>query len=116
MLYLVLKTAISALIIVAVAEIAKRAPHWGGLLAALPIVSLMALTWLYVDTRDEARVAALAWSILLMILPTLVFFVALPLGLKAGLGFALSLGLAALVTALAFALWRLLMLRLGLPL
>lgn len=59
MAYTILKFAISAALIVAVAEISKRSSLTGGLLASLPLVSLLAMIWLYHDTRDTQKVAAL---------------------------------------------------------
>jgi len=104
MLYYSIKLALSAIIIVAVSELAKRQPAWGGLLASLPLVSLLAIVWLYVDTRDTSQVSALSLSIFWLVLPSLAFFLALPLLLRQGLGFTASLALAALVTMGAYAL------------
>lgn len=99
MLYLAVKTAVSAVLIVAVGEIAKRSPLVAGLLASLPLLSLLALLWLYVDTRSVEQVSALSWSILLMILPSLPFLIVLPLLLKAGAPFAAAMLAAVAVTA-----------------
>ena len=104
MLYYAIKLALSALIIVAVSELAKRQPTWGGLLASLPLLSLLAIVWLYVDTRDAAKVSELSLSIFWLVLPSLAFFLVLPLSLRQGLGFAASLVLAVLVTMAAYAL------------
>ena len=104
MLYYIVKVLLSALIIVAVSELAKRQPAWGGLLASLPLVSLLAMVWLYVDTHDSRQVSELSISIFWLVLPSLVFFVTLPLLLRQGLNFAVSLSLAALVTIAAYAL------------
>ncbi len=116
MLYIVFKTALTALIIVAVSELAKRSTTFAGLLASLPLMSLLALTWLYVDTRDVMQVAALSRSILLMIIPSLMFLIVLPLALKGGFGFPLALVTASAVTAAAYWLWLLLLERTGLTL
>lgn len=102
MLYLVIKTAITAALVVAIGEVAKRSPLFAGLLASLPLVSVLAILWLYADTRSAGDVARLCWSILLMIPPSLVFFVALPLALRFDLGFAVSLALAIAVTAASY--------------
>lgn len=102
MMYLALKTAVSAVLIVAVGEIAKRSPLFAGLLASIPLLSLLAIVWLYLDTRSAAQVSALSWSILLMILPSLLFLVALPLLLRAGVPFPLALALAVAVTAAGY--------------
>ena len=103
MLYYCIKLALSAVIIVAVSELAKRQPAWGGLLASLPLVSLLAIVWLYVDNHDVRQVSQLSLSIFWLVLPSLLFFLALPLLLRQGLGFAASLLLAMLVTMAAYA-------------
>lgn len=96
------KVMLSAAVVVAVAEIAKRSTFWAAALASLPLTSLLALVWLYVDTGDTARVAALAQDILWLVLPSLVFFVALPALLRAGVSFWPGLLLSAVLTALAY--------------
>ena len=57
MLYLVIKAAMSGVIVAAVAEIAKRYPGLGGLMASLPLVSVLGMIWLWRDTRDPVRLA-----------------------------------------------------------
>jgi uncharacterized membrane protein (GlpM family) len=90
-LYL-LKVLISALVIVTVTELSKRGgTFWGGLLASLPLTSLLAFIWLYAETRNATRVAALSWSILWLVIPSLTLFIALPLLLKRATGFAVAL-------------------------
>jgi len=116
MLYYCIKLAISALLVVAVSELAKRQPTWGGLLASLPLISLLAMVWLYIDTRDAAQVSALSLSIFWLVLPSLVFFLVLPLMLRQGLGFAAALAVAALVMMAAYALMLLGMKRFGMSL
>src|SRR5213075_2608676 len=61
-LYLFVKAAISGVIVAAVSEIARRYPGWGGLVASLPLTSLLAMVWLYRDTHDSGRVAELSIS------------------------------------------------------
>lgn len=82
MAYTILKVAISAIIIVAISEIGQRSSLLGGLLASLPLTSLLAFIWLYVDTRDVQQVAALSNSIFWLVLPSLTFFIVFPLLLK----------------------------------
>lgn len=102
MVYYVVKVAISALLIVAIAEISKRSSYVAALLAAVPLVSVLAMIWLYVDTRDAAKVAALAGGIFWLVLPSLALFIALPLMLKQGLNFYLSMGLSILITVACY--------------
>lgn len=88
MAYLIFKTTITALLVVVVSEIAKRHSLLAAIIAALPIVSILTFTWLYVETRDPQKVIALCEGIAWFILPTLVFFVVLPIMLKKGVAFA----------------------------
>lgn len=94
MTYTIIKFALSAAVLVAVSEIAKRNSLLGGLLASLPLTSLLAFVWLWQDTRDAAKVSALSTSILWLVLPSLVLFLVLPALLKRGVNFYPALGLA----------------------
>ena len=98
MIYYLVKIVVSALLIVAIAEISKRSSLVGALLASVPLVSVLAMIWLYIDTRDGDKVAALAAGIFWLVLPSLALFIALPLLLKQGLNFYLSMGLSILLT------------------
>jgi len=97
-----IKVAVTAVVVVAVAEIAKRSPIWAALLASLPLTSLLAFVWLYVDTAESERVAELSQNILWLVLPSLVLFVTLPLMLRAGWGFWTSLASSCAATAGAY--------------
>lgn len=90
----VIKILVTTALIVAVSELSKRSSLVGGLLASLPLVSFVAMLWLYFDTRDAGKVAALSTNIFWLVLPSLVFFLALPALLKLKLNFYLGFGLA----------------------
>jgi hypothetical protein len=98
----IIKVTITAVVVVAVAEIAKRSPVWAGLLASLPLTSLLAFVWLYRDTGEPERVVALAQSIFWLVLPSLVLFITLPLLLREGWGFWASLASSCGATAAAY--------------
>jgi hypothetical protein len=102
MVYYLVKIAVSALLIVAIAEISKRSSLAGALLASVPLVSVLAMTWLYLDTRDSERVATLASGIFWLVLPSLALFIALPLMLRQGFNFYLSMGVSILVTVACY--------------
>lgn len=87
MSYTILKFTVSAALIVGVSEIAKRSSFLGGLLGSLPLVSLLAFVWLYQDTHDTAKVAALSTSIFWLVLPSLILFLVLPALIKRGVSF-----------------------------
>jgi DNA-binding transcriptional LysR family regulator len=78
MLYLLVKAAISGAIVALISEIARRYPGWGGLVASLPLTSLLAMIWLYRDSGDPERVAALSTGAFWFILPSLPLFFVLP--------------------------------------
>jgi hypothetical protein len=113
MLYMMTKVLVSALLIVAISEIAKRSTLLGALIASLPLVSILAMIWLFVDTRDVARVAQLSTSIFWLVLPSLALFLLLPVLLQKGVHFYLALGLSAVATAALYALMLLLLLKFG---
>lgn len=116
MLYLLVKALVSGAIIAAVSEIARRFPGWGGLLASLPLVSVLAMTWLYADTRDTARVADLAMSTFWFFLPSMPMFLIIPALLRAGWGWAATMAVAIAVTLILYALMFWMAPRLGLRL
>ncbi|HET7845328.1 MAG TPA: DUF3147 family protein [Xanthomonadales bacterium] len=99
----ILKVAITALLVVVVSEVAKRSTLLGAVLAALPVTSLLAFVWLWRDTHDTARIASLSWSILWLVVPSLLLFALLPLLLRAGVGFWTALLAACATTSVAYA-------------
>lgn len=98
MLYTVLKVGLTALIVVGVSEISKRSTLIGGVLASLPLTSVLAFIWLYAEDGDTAKIADLSRSIFWYVLPSLVLLIALPILLNHGYGFWLSLALASAAT------------------
>jgi hypothetical protein len=103
--YLLLKAVLSGAIVAAASEVARRSSLLGAVLVSLPLTSILAMVWLYRDTRNADEVAALSWSILWVIVPSLVFFVVLPLALRGGVQFWPALLLACAATAVAYAVW-----------
>ena len=105
MLYFIVKAVLSGLIVAAVSEIARRNPGWGGLLASLPLTSLLAMLWVWRDTHDGERVAELAGSAFWFILPSLPLFLALPWLLRSGVTFWLSMAIVITGTLALYAAW-----------
>lgn len=98
MIQLTLKVLITAALVVAVSEVGKRSLLFAGLLASLPLTSLLALAWLQAETGDRDRVAALSTSIVWLILPSLVFLIVLPVLLRTSIPSWLAFGGAIIVT------------------
>jgi hypothetical protein len=103
--YLVLKALISGVLVAAASEAARRSSLLGAVLISLPLTSILAIVWLYRDTGETREVANLSWSILWVIVPSLVFFVALPLALRNDVPFWPSLLLACAATGISYAAW-----------
>ncbi|MEQ1760080.1 MAG: DUF3147 family protein [Vicinamibacterales bacterium] len=97
------KVVVSAMLIVAIAEVAKRSTFWAAALGSLPLTSILAFVWLHVETGDPAQVASLAQGIFWLVLPSLVLFLVLPILLRAGWSFWPSLAVSAVATACAYA-------------
>jgi hypothetical protein len=92
-----LKIAISALMIVAITEATKRLGFWGALLAALPVLSLISMFWIYWESRETEKNATFSLQVFWFVIPSLGLFAALP-WLLGRFSFFTSLGLASLVT------------------
>ena len=116
MAYYIFKLSVSAILIVAISEIARRSSFVGALLASVPLVSVMAMIWLYVDTGDAARVGALASGIFWLVLPSLALFIALPLLLERGVDFYLSMTLSVVLTIGCYGAMIVLLKRFGIEL
>jgi hypothetical protein len=102
MFYYAAKVALSAVIIVAVAELAKRHSGAAALIAALPLTSVLAFVWLHLDGTPPGRIAQLASEIFWLIIPSFALFIALPLLLKQGVGFWPSLALSMAITVACY--------------
>lgn len=102
MLQVILKVIITSVLVVAIAEVAKRSSLLAAILASLPLTSMLAMIWLYLDTGDAEQVASLAGGIFWLVLPSLVLFVALPLMLRADWPFAPSLLAASALTVASY--------------
>jgi hypothetical protein len=87
MVYLILKALLSGVIIAVVSEVSRRNPGFGGLIASLPLVSVLGMIWLWRDTGDPSRLAAHASGTFWFVLPSLPMFLLMPALLKRGVGF-----------------------------
>jgi len=70
--------------------------------ASIPLLSVLAMVWLYVDTKDIAKISALSTSIFWLVLPSLILFVSLPLFLKQGIAFPASLAASIAITVICY--------------
>lgn len=98
MLYLVIKAAVSGVLVALISEVARRYPGLGGLIASLPLISVLGMIWLWRDHPDAGVMAAHAEATFWFVLPSLPMFLAIAAMLRHGLGFWLSLAAGCLLT------------------
>ena len=106
MAWLISKYLITAAVVVIVSEAAKRSDKLGGFIAALPLVTLLALVWLYVEKQPQTKIANHAWYTFWYVVPTLPMFLAFP-WLLARIGFWPALAASAAITFVSFGLFAL---------
>ena len=102
MLYIV-KFVLTAVIIVAITEVIKlkQLGYLAGLIAALPTVSVLSMIWMYAEQKDNAQIARFSMDVFWFVLPTLPFFVLMPLLLK-HMHFAAAMAVGVFVTFACF--------------
>ncbi|MDA5194587.1 DUF3147 family protein [Govanella unica] len=98
MLYLLVKAVLSAVLIVAISEVAKRSPGFGALIASLPLVSVLGMIWLWHDKPDAENMAAHAQATFWYVLPSLPMFLVIPTLLRQGLSFWIALSVGCVLT------------------
>ncbi len=101
---LVFKALLSGAIVAAVSEVSKRLPGLGGLIASLPLVSVLGMIWIWGETRDTARLADHASATFWFVLPSLPMFLLIPVLLRQGWAFWPSLIAGCLLTMALYAL------------
>jgi len=100
---LVIKAVISGVLVALIAEISRRNSAIAALLAALPIVSVLAILWMYHDTGNVNQIADFSMDVFWYVLPSLIFFVLLPVLLRsAHLPFYVALLISAVATIAGF--------------
>lgn len=102
--YLILKAAISGILIAAASTLAKRYPGFGALIASLPLVSVLGMIWLWSEKPDAENMAAHAGATFWYVLPSLPMFLLIPVLLRHGTKFWLALVLGCALTVLLYAL------------
>jgi hypothetical protein len=97
-LYFIVKSAVSGLLIAAVSTLARRSPAAGALVASLPLVSVLGMLWLWHDTHDPVRMRAHVAATFWYVLPSLPMFLLIPALMRGGVEFYVSLLAGCVVT------------------
>lgn len=102
MIQFIIKVVLTSVLIVTVAEVGKRNSIMAAVYASLPLTTLLAMIWLFIDSSDVQKVSSLSWNVLIAVIPSHIFLIAFPLLVKFGLNFWLAISLSVLLTALAY--------------
>ena len=97
-------------------EVDRRSPGIGGLIASLPLISVLAVIWLWTDTGDAERIASHLQSTFWYVLPSLPMFIVMPALLRAHVDFWIALGLSCALTMALYVAMVWLLPRLGINL
>ncbi|MEQ1916601.1 MAG: DUF3147 family protein, partial [Gallionella sp.] len=109
------KYLLTAAVVVLVSEIAKRSDRLGGFIAALPLITLLTLIWLYLENQTQEKIANHAWYTFWYVVPTLPMFLAFPL-LLPKLGFWPTMLVSVAITLVCFGIFALVVKRFGIDL
>ena len=115
MAWLITKYFVTAAVVVLVSEVAKRSDKLGGLIAALPLVTILTLIWLYVEQQPQEKIANHAWYTFWYVVPTLPMFLLFP-ALLPRIGFWPTLLTSIAITLVCFGVFALVMRRFGIEL
>ncbi|WP_371375429.1 DUF3147 family protein [Thalassotalea aquiviva] len=99
--WIITKYLITAGIVVLVSEVAKRSDKFGALIVALPLVTILALIWMYIDGQSSEKLANHAYYTFWYVVPTLPMFLAFPWLLER-FSFWATLGLSAILSIVCF--------------
>jgi len=116
LVYLAIKTILSALIILAISEIGRRSPGFAALVASLPLISVLGMIWLWRDTQDVERLAEHSAATFWYVLPSLPMFLLIPILLKRGAAFYPALGAGVVLTMILYLSMTFVLTRFGIKL
>lgn len=96
-MYLLIKIISSAVIIGIVTELARRFPVYGGVIAALPLISILSIIWLTVQGESTQNINKFTLGVLAGFPATVIMLGVIYIALKqfVHLALAISLGLVA---------------------
>ena len=102
MAYYIVKLIVTTFLIVLISEISKRSSLAGAILAAIPLVSILAMTWMYIDTSSSEKAVAFSQNIVWLIAPSMTLFIAFPILIQKGFSFYPSMFISIALTVLAY--------------
>ena len=116
MLNFTIKVIVSSLLIASISELGKRFSPLAAILASLPLNSIIAIIWLYSETKDTQKIIDLSNGIFWAILPSLLFFLVLPALLKLGMPFIYAMLLSITIMFCGYLIYSFVIKQLGIKL
>ena len=116
---IILKYLITAGLVVLISEVARRSDRLGALIAALPMVTVLAMTWMFFELKGEQqteKIANHAWYTFWYVIPTMPMFLLMPWMLRKGIHYGWTLLASCVRTAVLFVLTAWIMKRFGVEL
>lgn len=113
--WIITKYFLTAAVVVLISELAKRSDKLGAFVAALPLITVLALIWMYVENQTQERIANQAWYTFWYVLPTLPMFLVFP-WLLPRLGFWPTLLVCMVITVVCFGVFAVVLRRFGIEL
>lgn len=102
MIRFAIKILLTSILIVTISEVGKRNSIMAAVYASLPLTTILAMVWLYLDTSDAQKVSTLSWNVLIAVIPSHIFLIAFPLLVRFGVNFWISLTISMVLTAIAY--------------
>jgi uncharacterized membrane protein (GlpM family) len=116
MIRIILKILITALLVTGVSELGKRSTVIASILVALPVTTILALSWLYFDTRDIEKVSELSIWVFWAVLPSFLFLLSLPFLLRHGVRFIYAMPAACVIMFGGYTVYALILKNFGVKL
>ena len=106
MTWLITKYLLTAGVVVAISELAKRSDKLGGFIAALPLITIISMCWLYIENQPTEKIANHAYYTFWYVIPTLPMFLIFPILIeKYNFGIALASSIVITIVCFSFFAW-----------
>ena len=116
---IILKYLITSGLVVLISEVARRSDRLGALIAAMPLVTVLAMTWMFIELEGDTQIEKIAnhaYYTFWYVIPTLPMFLLIPWMLRRSWNYGWSLLAGCLLTMLLFFITAWVMKRFGVDL
>ncbi|MFJ6210284.1 DUF3147 family protein [Lysinibacillus sp. NPDC092081] len=92
-MYTLVKILCSAAVIGIVTEVARRFPSYGGIIAALPLVSILSIIWLTVQSESSEHIQRFTVGVIVGLPATMFMLFVIYMAMKSSIHIVLAIGL-----------------------